>query len=162
MAMGARSDHARVDIARRRLLVGAGGLVLGPCLLPLAATATPEAMDAAVRQVVGTGMVRPGRVKLEIPELAENGFSVPMTISVESPMIAADHVRTIYVFSEKNPLPNVVRFHLGPRAGRARVQTSIRLADTQRITAIAAMSDQSLWSATADVIVTLSACLETG
>ena len=85
-----------------------------------------------------------------------------MMVSVQSPMTAADHVKTIYVFSEKNPLPNVVRFHLKPSAGRAKLATSIRLADTQRITAIAQMSDGSFWSATADVIVTLSACLETG
>ena len=85
-------------------------------------------------------------MKIELPELAENGNSVPLKLTVESPMTAADHVKAIYVFSEKNPVSNVVRFHLGPRSGVARVQTSIRLAATQRITAIARMSDGSLWS----------------
>ena len=99
-------------------------------------------------------------MKLELPQLAENGNSVPLKVAVESPMSAADHVKTIYIFSEKNPVPNVVRFHIGPRSGVARVQTSIRLAATQRITAVAQMSDGSLWSGGADVIVTQAACLD--
>lgn len=150
-----------LDITRRALLVGAGGVLIAP-FMPRSAAADPEAMAAVMREVVAGRKVTADRIKLEIPELAENGFSVPMNITVTSPMTAADHVKTIYVFSEKNPLPNVVRFHLSPRNGRAKVATSIRLADTQRITALAEMSDKTLWSATADVIVTLSACLETG
>ncbi len=85
---------------------------------------------------------------------------MPLKLTVDSPMTAADHVKAVYVFSEKNPVSNVVRFHLGSRSGAARVQTSIRLAATQRITAIARMSDGSLWSGTADVIVTQAACLD--
>ena len=116
-----------------------------------------EAMD----EVLGKGAsIKRGRVKIELPELAENGNSVPLKLTVDSPMTAADHVKAIYVFSERNPVSNVVRFHLGPRSGAARVQTSIRLAATQRITAIARMSDGSLWSGSADVIVTQAACLD--
>jgi len=99
-------------------------------------------------------------VKLELPQLAENGNSVPLKVAVESPMTASDHVKLIYVFSERNPVPNVVRFHLGPRSGVARVQTSIRLAATQRITAVAHMSNGSLWLGSAEVIVTQAACLD--
>ena len=104
--------------------------------------------------------LKQGRVRIELPELAENGNSVPLKISVESPMTAADHVKMIYVFSERNPVSNVVRFHLGPRSGEARIQTSIRLAATQRITAVAQMNDGALWSGGADVIVTQAACLD--
>ena len=99
-------------------------------------------------------------MRIELPELAENGNSVPLKLTVDSPMTPADHVKMLYVFSEKNPVSNVVRFHLGPRSGVARVQTSIRLAATQRITAVARMSDGSLWSGAADVIVTQAACLD--
>jgi sulfur-oxidizing protein SoxY len=148
------------DLSRRSLLAGAVAVLV----LPLSggvAEATPESMAQAMDEALGKSpAIKPGRVKLDLPQLAENGNSVPLKIAVESPMSAADHVKTIYVFSEKNPVSNVVRFHLGPRSGVARIQTSIRLAGTQRITAVARMSDGSLWSGAADVIVTQAACLD--
>jgi sulfur-oxidizing protein SoxY len=104
--------------------------------------------------------VRTGKVKLDVPPLVENGNTVPMTITVSSPNTAEDHVKSIHVFNEKNPQPNIGNFYLGPRAGRGQVSTRIRLADSQKITAIARLSDDSLWSATADVVVTLAACTE--
>ena len=85
---------------------------------------------------------------------------MPLAVSVESPMTAADHVRAIHVFTEKNPQPEVVSFHLGPRAGRASVATRVRLADTQTVVAVCELSDGSFWSGRADVVVTLAACLE--
>ena len=75
-------------------------------------------------------------------------------------MTAADHVKAIAIFNEKNPQPHVAVFHLGPRAGKASVATRIRLADSQKVVAIAEMSDGSCWSDTQDVIVTIAACLE--
>jgi sulfur-oxidizing protein SoxY len=105
-------------------------------------------------------VVRAGRVKLEVPPLVENGNTVPLTVSVTSPMTAEDHVKSIHVVVEKNPQPNVGNFVLGARAGRAQVSTRIRLADSQKIVAIAKLSDGSFWSATADVVVTLAACTE--
>ena len=124
------------------------------------ARATPAAMQEAIRTVVGSASVKAGRVKLELPPLSENGSTVPLAVSVESPMTAADHVRAIHVFTEKNPQPDVVSFRFGPRAGRASVATRIRLADTQTVVAIAEQSDGSFWSASAAVVVTLAACLE--
>ena len=117
-------------------------------------------MQDAIRKVVGTASVGTGRVKLDVPPLVENGSTVPLAISVESPMTAADHVKAIHVFTEKNPQPDVVSCRFGPRAGRASVSTRIRLADTQTVIAIAEFSDGSFWSAKADVVVTLAACLE--
>ncbi|MGA8002436.1 MAG: SoxY-related AACIE arm protein, partial [Pseudolabrys sp.] len=124
------------------------------------ASATPASMASAIRQVTGEAVVQPGKVQLDVPPLVENGNTVSLTVSVTSPMTAADYVKSIHIFNEKNPQPNVVAFHLGPRAGRAQVSTRIRLADTQTVIAIARMSDDSLWSAKADVIVTLAACVE--
>ena len=124
------------------------------------AAATPAAMQDAIGAVVGTARVTKGRVKLELPPLSENGNAVPLTVSVESPMTPAEHVRAIHVFTEKNPQPDVVTFRLGPRAGLARVSTRIRLADTQTVIAVAELSDGSFWSAEAAVVVTLAACLE--
>jgi sulfur-oxidizing protein SoxY len=151
---------ARSGALSRRMFVAGGGGVLIASRLVDPAAATPERMAEAMRAALGAVEVKPGRVRLEIPSLAENGNSVPLLVAVESPMSAADHVASIYIFSEKNPSANVVHFHLGPRAGRAQVNTNIRLADTQTVTAVARMSDGSCWSATASVIVTISACLE--
>jgi sulfur-oxidizing protein SoxY len=152
--------RAPEDVSRRAVLTGAVSILA----LPLGAgpaPATPDSMAEAMEEALGKGAaIKPGRVKIALPELAENGNSVPLKLTVDSPMTAADHVKTVYIFSEKNPVSNVVRFHLGPRSGVARVQTSIRLAATQRITAIARMSDGSLWSGGADVIVTQAACLD--
>ncbi|MGV7034269.1 SoxY-related AACIE arm protein [Methylobacterium symbioticum] len=145
---------------RRAVLAGGLGLVL---LRPVAAASLRpdrEPTAEAIRRFTGGAPVNPGRVGLDMPPLVENGNTVPLSITVESPMSAADHVRRIGVFNEKNPQPHVVTLHLGPRAGRAAVATRIRLADSQRITAIAEMSDGRYWSASADAIVTLAACVE--
>jgi sulfur-oxidizing protein SoxY len=142
------------------MMVGglAGGLAATLWVAP--ARATPEQMRAAIRNIVGAAPVRQGRVELDVPPLVENGNTVSLVVSVDSPMTATDYVKTIYVFNEKNPQPNVITVHLGPRAGKAKISTRFRLADSQTVTAIAKMSDGTFWSATADVIVTLAACVE--
>lgn len=142
------------------LFGGAAALATAPVATMRPADATPAMLSAAIRNVVGEANVRTGRVRLDIPPLVENGNTVPMTVSVTSPMTATDYVKSIHVFNEKNPQPNIGNFHLGPRAGRARVSTRIRLADSQKVVAIARMSDDTFWSATVDVVVTLAACTE--
>jgi sulfur-oxidizing protein SoxY len=122
--------------------------------------ATPEMMATAIRTVTGGAPVQIGKVKLDIPPLVENGNSVPMTVSVTSPMTPTDYVKSIHVLNEKNPQPNLGNFYLKPSAGRAQVSTRVRLADSQKIVAIAKLSDDSLWSVTAEVVVTLAACTE--
>lgn len=155
----ANSDHS----TRRTFLGLAGGAaVIGATRVVIVqpAEATPAMLSAAIRNVVGEANVRTGKVKLEIPPLVENGNTVPMTVSVSSPMTADDYVKSIHVFNEKNPQPNIGNFYLNPRSGRAQVSTRIRLADSQKVTAIARLSDDTFWSATADVVVTLAACTE--
>jgi len=115
-----------------------------------------------MRKVTGGAPVQPGRVKLDLPPLVENGNSVPLMVTVESPMTLADHVKAIHVFTEKNPQPNVISAYLGPRAGRARIAARARIADSGAVIAIAQMSDGSFWSDSVTVVVTLSACLEDG
>ena len=151
------------DTSRREFLLTAGaaaGLGLASLIAVEPARATPVAMEDAIRKVIGSARVTPGRVKLDLPPLVENGNTVPLAVSVESPMTEADHVRAIHVFTEKNPQPDVVSFRFGSRAGRASAATRVRLADTQTVVAIAELSDGSFWSARADVVVTLAACLE--
>jgi sulfur-oxidizing protein SoxY len=147
---------------RREFLVATGGLACGAGIasVPAPANATPAALQEAVRKAVGTAPVRAGKVKLDVPPLIDNGNAVPLSVVVESPMTRANHVKAIHVFAERNPLPNILSVYLGPRSGRARITTRVRLADTQKVTAIAELSDGSFWSDTVDVVVTLSACLE--
>jgi sulfur-oxidizing protein SoxY len=156
--------HAPDTPATRRQFLGlAGGAVMlgaAPLVTAQPADATPATLATAIRNVVGAAVVRTGKVKLDVPPLVENGNTVPLTVSVSSPMTPDDYVKSIHVFNEKNPQPNVGNFYLGPRAGRAQISTRIRLADSQKITAIAQLSDGSFWSASIDVVVTLAACTE--
>jgi len=149
--------------SRRRFLGLAGSTaVLGaiPIVTVRPVEATPAMLATAIRNVVGEAAVRTGKVKLDVPPLVENGNTVPMTVSVAHPMAPEDHVRSIHVFNEKNPQPNIGNFYLGPHAGRAQISTRIRLADSQKIVAIARLSDDSFWSTSVDVVVTLAACTE--
>jgi sulfur-oxidizing protein SoxY len=152
---------------RRQILAGAGALAGGiavsiTLVRPVAAQrrADPEALGLAIRKVTGGATVKNGKVKLDVPPLSENGNSVPLTVTVDSPMTRDSYVKSIHVFTEKNPQPNVISAQLGPRAGKAMIQTRMRLADSQTVTAIAELSDGSFWSDTAEVVITLGACLE--
>jgi sulfur-oxidizing protein SoxY len=120
---------------------------------------TSEAVET-IKKIVGQAEPRVGRVTLEIAPLVENGNLVPMTVSAESPMTSTDFVKAIHIISEKNPLPNIVSFNFGARAGRAQVSTRIRLLTSQRLWAIAEMNDGSFWQGHADTVVTLAACTE--
>jgi sulfur-oxidizing protein SoxY len=135
--------------SRRDFLRAAGGAVAAVALVSVTdpAGATPATMQAAVDAVIGSGRVTPGRLTLELPPLVENGNTVPLVVSVESPMTPVEHVKAIHVFTEKNPQPEVATFRLGPR-------------DTQTVLAVAELSDGSFWSGSAAVVVTLAACLE--
>jgi len=153
-------DQGTKGTSRREVLLG-GMAGVGAALIRIEpAAATPESMNKAIRQVVGEASVRTGKVTIDVPTVVENGNTVALAIEVESPMTKDDHVKAIHVFNERNPLPNVISTRIGPRAGRARISTRFRLADTQTIVAVAELSDGSFWSASADVIVTLAACLE--
>jgi sulfur-oxidizing protein SoxY len=161
------SHDAFPQPTRRRFLSGALaglGLVSSDAVYLLTirpATATPDSMRAAIRKVVGEASLHKGKVKLDLPPLVESGNLVSVTVSVESPMTATDHVKAIHIFNERNPQPNVIGVRLGPRAGRAGFTTRVRLADSQTVTAIAELADGSFWSDSVQVIVTLPACAET-
>ena len=118
---------------------------------------TPQGTLQAILQ--GAEM-RKGRVRLELPSIADNGHSVPMIVRVDSPMSDADHVRRIDLVSEKNPVPLIATFFLGPQTGRAEIESRVRLNGTQRVTAIAQLSDGSFWFDAADIVVNEAACLD--
>jgi sulfur-oxidizing protein SoxY len=145
---------------KRRVVVVAG---LGSVLLrPAASGATPEAAQAAMAAFSAGALPQDGRVALDIAPLIDNGNVVPVTVSVQSPMTAEDHVQRIALFTELNPQPEVAVFHLGPHSGRAQVGTRMRLATSQTVTALALLNDGSVWRARVEVVVTLAACIEGG
>ena len=158
------TDDPSIEATRRGFLTGgarlAGGIALASVVATKSVRATPETMQAAIRKVIGEAPLRKGKVVIDVPPLVENGNTVPVTVSVDSPMTGADHVKSIHVFNEKNPQPNVIAAFLGPRAGKAALSTRIKLAAAQKIVAVAQLSDGSFWSDEADVIVTIAACVE--
>ena len=133
--------------------------LLAASALPARGQPAPE-LETALRDWAAGAPLRTGKVKLEIAPLVDNGNTVPLSVSVDSPMTESDHVVAIAVFNERNPQADVLRCTLGPRAGRAQLSTRIRLATTQKLTAVARLNDGSHWQHTVEVIVTLAACLE--
>jgi len=142
-----------VILPRRQILLAAAGTAL---LAPLPAGATETEVAALIRDLVGDAKLNPGRVKLDIPLLVENGNAVPLTVSVDGP----DRVASIHIYAERNPLPHVANFYFGPHAGPPRVSTRMRLATSQTVRAVAKLADGTCWSDSIDLIVTLAACVE--
>ncbi len=142
---------------RTVLTLGTGAIAL---LLSPAARATTASMAEAIRAFTNGKAIAASGVSLDIPLLLESGNSVPAVVKVDSPMSEDNFVRKIALFNEKNPLPNVAIFHLTPQSGRAWVSTRIRLSDSQKVMAVAEMSDGSFRSGSIEVIVTLPACVE--
>lgn len=148
----------------RRDLIAVGAGAIGTMLvMPAQAQTEPHSSDTLTTALLGyTGgaATREGRVLLDIAPLVDNGNTVPITVTVESPMTAADHVTAIAVFNERNPQREVIKARLTPLSGKAQLSTRIRLATTQKLVAVARMNDGSYWTHSVDVIVTLAACIE--
>jgi len=149
------------DFSRRAALaLGAAGAALGVAGWGTRANAAAREAADEIAKFTGGKTAEAGKIAIELPEIAENGNTVPLSISVDAPMTADNYVSEVLVVSEGNPNPGVVKFHFSPMSGKAQASTRIRLADSQTVVAIAEMSDGTLWSDSADVIVTIAACLE--
>jgi sulfur-oxidizing protein SoxY len=148
------------NLTRRLYLSALGILGLTSWLTPFSANAKKSEAMEVIAKIVGSNAVRDGRVKLVIPPLVESGNLVVLKVSVESPMTANNYVKVVHIIAEGNPLPNIFSAYFTPRSGRAELTTRVRLADSQRVWAIAQMSDGSFWQDYADTLVTLSACTE--
>lgn len=161
-AISPRCAPTETGLDRRSLMVGTvAGLLAAAVPFVAAADTSPELAQLVARVTEGV-VPEQARITLAIPALAENGNSVDTRILVDSPMTPADHVRWIHLIAEKNPFPDMARFHLGPRAGRAEVSTTLRIAQSQKVVAVAALSDGRFVMAEADIVVTLSACIDGG
>jgi sulfur-oxidizing protein SoxY len=153
-------SSSATKLSRRIYLSALGFLGLSSWLTPsLLMAKKPEAMEA-IAKIVGSNPIRDGRVNLVIPPLVESGNLVVLKLAIESPMTASNYVKAVHVIAEGNPLPNIFTAYFTPRSGRADLTTRVRLADSQRVWAIAQMSDGSFWQGYADTLVTLSACTE--
>jgi sulfur-oxidizing protein SoxY len=148
-------------VSRRYVLsVMAATLVLPVARGESPAAEVPQHLQTLIAEVTAGTTPTVGRVKLTLPPLAESGNSVPLKLLIESPMTAQDYVKSVHVFSARNPRPVIARFHLGPQSGKAEINTRVRLAGTQRVWALAVMSDSSAWLGSAEVVVTAAACTD--
>ncbi len=149
------------DPQRRSLLIGlgVGGLaVVGMTLVPRAVLADAESTAAAIKERIGDKATKDGRISLELPQIAENGNTVPIAFEIDSPMTESDYVKAVHVFADKNPRPTVASFYFTPRSGKARASTRMRLVKTQSVAAVAEMSDGSVYMAKTEVKVTIGGC----
>ncbi|MCS6922061.1 MAG: thiosulfate oxidation carrier protein SoxY [Elioraea sp.] len=146
-------------MSRRTALLGTAGAVVAITLAPKPASAALQpATEAAIKKLIGDRKLNEGRITLRLPPIAENGNTIPLTVVVESPMTAGDHVKSVHVFADRNPTPDVASFHLTPAMGRAEVSTRIRLGQTQDVVAVAEMSDGSVFVGRQEVKVTIGGC----
>ena len=146
-----------LQVSRRQALALGAGALAAAAGLPTAALAKNDA-DEIVKAFTGGKEPQKGKVKLDLPEIAENGNTVPMTVVVESPMTEQSHVTEILVVADQNPRGGVVRFRLSPMSGVAEANTRIRLAETQNVVALAKMNDGSVFMDTKLVKVTIGGC----
>ena len=150
-------------VSRRQ---GLGGLAAGLlwAASPARAQVAPATLDWPLlyRPFTGDAVPSAGLVTVVTPRLADNGFSVPMTVRVDSPMTAANHVQRVVLLSNRNPRPLVAEFELGPWSGKAEIALRVRLNGSQEVMALAQTSDGRWWRGTAEVEVTESACLDAG
>ncbi|MHB8884933.1 MAG: thiosulfate oxidation carrier protein SoxY [Methylovirgula sp.] len=148
-------------MSRRQILMGSTGCGLAVAsltMLPRPAKATPAEAEALIAKLVGHAKPAAGRVKLQLPQIAENGNSVEFSVAVDSPMTEKDYVKSIHVIAEQNPFPEVATFFLSPANGKASVTMRMRLAKTQKVRALALMSDGSVFEAQQEVKVTIGGC----
>ena len=145
---------------RRTFIATSAALVATVIVRPAAALTQSEVLVPLVKAYAAGGTIREGRVKFDIAPLVDNGNSVPIEVTVDSPMTQAQHVVGIAVFNEKNPQSDVAQFTLTPLSGHARVATRMRLAVTQQLVAVAKMNDGNCWTHTVEVLVTIASCIE--
>ena len=147
-----------VEKTRRETLALAAIAGLAALLAPRMAVADEPAVAAEIKKLYGDKKFESGKVKLDVPEIAENGLVVPINVDVESPMTEGDYVKAVHVFADGNPLPGVVSYRFTPACGKAAASTRMRLSQTQNIVCIAEMSNGALHSVKSNVKVTIGGC----
>jgi sulfur-oxidizing protein SoxY len=144
--------------SRRQVLSGLAAVPLAFAFLPQLAEASASAVEAEIKKLFGDKAIGSGKIKLDAPQIAENGLVVPVTVEVESPMTDADYVKAIHVFADENPLPGVVSYRFTPASGKAVVSFRMRLARTQNVVCLAEMSNGTVLKTKSEVKVTIGGC----
>jgi sulfur-oxidizing protein SoxY len=153
-ALSALTRREALLLAAGATIVAAGGVVLKSGT----ANADQKMVDEAVMKLVGDKKPADGKITFELPQIAENGNTVPVGVSVESPMTADNYVKSVHLFADGNPAPDVASLHFTPMSGKATAATRMRLAGTQNVVAVAEMSDGSVFRAQQEVKVTIGGC----
>ena len=148
---------SRLD-RRRFTLGGAAGVAVASLPLALLAQDAGEGWEQAVRKVLGDAKPIEGKVLIDLPEIAENGNTVPFTVSVDSPMSETDYVKAVHIIATANPQPGVATFRFSPLSGKANVASRMRLAKTQDVIAIAELGDGRFLMSKRNVKVTIGGC----
>ena len=148
---------SRPGLCRRRLLQGAGALLLAT-RLPAARAELPPI--PALTSFLAGRSPRWERLHLEMPKLADNGQAVPMRLSMSGPLESGSTLQAIHLFSEKNPVPEIAVFEFPSPPVKAEVETRVRLAGAQVLVAVAVMSDGVLYADATEVLVTIAGCLD--
>ena len=144
---------------RRHFLAMTGTAALTSMTIPGLAMADAAMIDEALLKLIGDREpVAGAMIKLDLPEIAENGNTVPLKFEIESPMTADDYVKNVHVFAEGNPNPEVASFHFTPMSGKAAASTRMRLAKTQNIVAVAQLRNGKVYMAKKEVKVTIGGC----
>ena len=141
---------------RQALALGAGAM--GAVALGAPRALAKNDSEETIKKFTGGKTPVQGKIKLDLPEIAENGNTVPMTVTVESPMTEQSHVTDVLVLASENPRSGVATFHFSPASGVAEANTRIRLASTQDVIAVAKMNDGSFYMASKQVKVTIGGC----
>ncbi len=144
--------------SRRQVLTGLAAVPLLLAMNPKLALASASQVEAEIKKLFGDKAIGSGKIKLDAPQIAENGLVVPVTIEVESPMTDADYVKAVHIFADGNPLPGVVTYRFTPASGKAIVSFRMRLAQTQNVVCLAEMSNGSVHMAKTEVKVTIGGC----
>ncbi len=143
---------------RREFLAAGSALITTSALFGAAAEAALPEIRTSMAAILGDRTAEEGLIRLSLPEVAEDGNTVPLTVEVESPMTRDDHVKAVHIFAESNPLPTVAKILFTPRSGKALISTRMRLAKSQKVHVLAEMSDDSVFTATRSVKVTIGGC----
>jgi sulfur-oxidizing protein SoxY len=144
--------------SRREAVWLGSAAALAAVLAPQMALADAKAVEDEIKKLYGDKKAESGKIKLDVPQIAENGLVVPFTIDVDSPMSAADYVKAVHVFADGNPQPGVISYRFSAESGKATASARMRLAQTQNIVCIAEMSDGKLYSTKTEVKVTIGGC----
>ena len=153
-------DRIKLDaLDRREFVIGASAVAIIAANLPLMGKAYAAApWEAELKKLIGDAKPVEGKVTVKLPEIAENGNTVPFTVTVDSPMSDNDYVKTVHVFATGNPSPLVASYSFTPMSGKAQVSSRMRLAKTQDVVVVAQMSNGKFMSGKKTVKVTIGGC----